>query len=64
MNKMNRLINELLETQCYIIDLLPEQVPADSKGQFFKVEGYFLKEFEQYGPVSYTHLTLPTSDLV
>ena len=49
MNKMNRLINELLETQCYIIDLLPEQVPADSKGQFFKVEGYFLKEFEQYG---------------
>lgn len=35
-------IDVLLKKQCYIIDLLPKKVPADSKGSFFDVESYFL----------------------
>ncbi len=29
---------------CWVVDLLPEQVPAASPGQFFAVERYFLSE--------------------
>lgn len=34
-------IDRLLEMSCYLIDLLPEQVPAGSTGQYFAVEEYF-----------------------
>ena len=41
-------IDRLLETECYIIDFLPKQVPADCEGQFFKVEDYRLNNCERY----------------
>ena len=37
-------IDELLEQPCWVVDLLPEQVPVDSPGQFFAVEEYYLKQ--------------------
>lgn len=37
-------IEELLEKPYWIIDILPKQVPKDSPGQYFAVEGFFLKE--------------------
>lgn len=42
-------VDRLLETQCYIIDFLPRQVPKDCGGQFFEVESYFLNHAECYG---------------
>ena len=40
---MKKTIDELLEYPCWIIDILPSQVPADSPGQYFAVEKYFLQ---------------------
>ncbi len=40
---MKKTIEELLQTPYLIIDILPEQVPKDSPGQYFAVEKYFLK---------------------
>jgi hypothetical protein len=37
-------IEELLEQPYYVMDILPKQVPADSGGQYFKVEDYYLKD--------------------
>ena len=37
-----------VKKQCYIIDILPKKVPADSKGSFFDVEAYFLDHNRQY----------------
>ena len=37
------LIEELIEGQYWIIDILPKQVPAESAGQYFAVERYFLQ---------------------
>lgn len=34
----------MLEKPYWIIDILPKQVPKDSPGQYFAVEGFFLKE--------------------
>ena len=42
-DKMTDRIDELLEQPCWVVDLLPEQVPVDSPGQFFAVEEYYLK---------------------
>ena len=39
---MKRSIGELLLTPYWIIDILPEQVPKDSPGQYFAVEKYYL----------------------
>lgn len=36
-------IEELLDQPCWVVDILPEQVPVDAPGQFFAVEEYFLK---------------------
>lgn len=36
------LIDELLQKPYWIIDVLPEQVPGDSPGQYFSIEKYFL----------------------
>ena len=36
-------IEELLEMPYHIIDILPEQVKADSPGQYFAVERYWLE---------------------
>lgn len=42
MDKMIATIERILEKPCYVIDMLPKQVPADSKGNFFAVEAYLL----------------------
>lgn len=35
-------IDDLLEKPCYVIDFLPQRVPAIAKGHFFDVEYYLL----------------------
>ena len=37
-------IEELLQTPYWVVDILPQQVPADSPGQYFAVEDYYLTE--------------------
>ncbi len=37
-------IDELLQSEYWIIDILPKQVPKDSDGQFFTVERYLLQK--------------------
>jgi hypothetical protein len=36
-------VDEYLEKPYWVIDILPKQVPADSKGQYFKIEEYYLE---------------------
>ena len=36
-------IEEFLDKPYWVIDILPKQVPADSRGQYFKIEKYFLE---------------------
>ena len=36
-------IEEYLNKPYWVIDILPKQVPADSRGQYFKIEKYFLE---------------------
>ena len=36
-------IEEYLERSYWVIDILPKQVPADGKGQYFRIEKYFLE---------------------
>ena len=31
-----QIVDRLLETPCYIMDFLPQQVPKDCGGQYFK----------------------------
>ena len=40
---MKLTIDELLQTDCWIVDILPRQVPRDSPGQYFAVEEYYLE---------------------
>lgn len=40
---MNNKLDELLKKPYWIIDILPEQVPKESKGQFFEIERFFLE---------------------
>lgn len=35
-------IEELLTKPCWIVDILPKQVPANSGGQYFTIEKHFL----------------------
>lgn len=44
-----QIVDGLLETPCYIIDFLPQEVPKDCGGQYFKVENYFLNHSDRYG---------------
>ena len=41
---MRKTIEELLELPYWIVDVLPEQVKADSPGQYFAVERYYRSE--------------------
>jgi len=41
-------IDELLRKDCYIIDVLPEQVEKDSTGQYFNIEYYFLNSNKRF----------------
>lgn len=37
-------VEELLRMPCWIIDVLPERVPAESPGQYSSVEKYYLQD--------------------
>ena len=39
---MKKSVEELLQEEYWIIDILPEQVPKRSPGQYFAVEEYYL----------------------
>ena len=41
MAEWNDMLESLLEQEAYVIDLLPERVPADADGQYFEVETYW-----------------------
>ena len=51
------MIDELLQKPYWIIDIFPEQVPADSPGQIFAVEKYFLAA-EQLADIKRKHINL------
>lgn len=38
----NEMVERLLEAPYWVIDMLPQQVPQESGGQFFAVEKYYL----------------------
>ena len=40
----DKIVEQLLETPVWVIDMLPKQVPQGSKGQFFAVEQFYLQE--------------------
>lgn len=40
---MNNKADELLQKPYWVIDILPEQVPKENKGQFFEIERLFLE---------------------
>jgi len=50
-------VDELLQKPYWIIDILPDQVPADSPGQYFAVEKYFLGK-ERIGIIKQKHIDL------
>ena len=41
--RFDEMMGELLEGPYVIVDILPEQVPADAGGQYFAVERYYLQ---------------------
>ena len=54
---MGKTIEELLQTPCWIIDILPKQVPKDRQGQYFRMEDFFLQG-ENRSAVKQKHLNL------
>ena len=54
---MKRSIEELFKTPYWIIDILPAQVPADSHGQYFTIEKYFLRG-ERLKEIKQKHINL------
>ena len=54
---MKRTIDELLETPYWVIDILPQQVPKDSPGQYFAVERYYLAE-AQLAAIKQKHINV------
>ena len=57
MNEKRLSVDELLQTPYWIIDILPEQVPADSAGQYFKIERYMMQG-SQRAAVKQKHINL------
>ena len=54
---MNDRIEKLLQSEYWIVDILPAQVPKDSPGQYFAVEKYFLQE-ERLAEIKQKHINL------
>ena len=54
---MKKTVEELLNTPYWIIDILPEQVPADCNGQYFKVEKYYLGR-NRFAEIKQKHINL------
>ena len=52
---MSKTIDELLETPYWVIDILPQQVPAGSAEQFFAIEHHYL-EPEQLARIKQRHI--------
>jgi len=50
------MIDELLQKPYWIVDILPERVEKDSKGQYFAVEKYFLEN--QLAEIKQKHISL------
>ena len=48
MDKLD-IIEHIQEKPYWLIDVLPYQVPADSAGQYFKVEEYLLAHMDSLG---------------
>ncbi len=44
------IIDHYLAMPYWVIDILPKQVPSNGRGQYFKIEGHFLKE-PQFGAI-------------
>ena len=44
MTDLELQIEELLEKPFWVIDILPERVPEEGRGQFFAVEAWFLQD--------------------
>ena len=51
------IIEELLEKPYWIVDILPKQVPADSPGQYFRMEEYWTSE-DQFSAIKQKHIDL------
>lgn len=49
-------IEKLLNTEYWIIDILPKRVPKDSPGQYFAVENHFLSE--ERDTIKHKHINL------
>ena len=54
---MKKTVEELLQCPYWIIDILPSQVPADSPGQYFAVENYFLQG-SRFEEIKQKHINL------
>ena len=54
---MKKTVEELLQCPYWIIDILPSQVPADSPGQYFAVEKYFLQG-SRFEEIKQKHINL------
>jgi GNAT superfamily N-acetyltransferase len=54
---MEKTVEELLNTPYWIVDILPEQVPADCNGQYFKVEKYYLGR-KRFAEIKQKHVNL------
>ena len=50
-------IERLLQAPYWVVDILPEQVPKDSPGQYFAVEKFFLA-WPQIAAVKQRHINL------
>ena len=53
---MSRTIEELLNSPYWIIDILPEQVPAGGTGQYFTIEHYLRRT--QLSEIKKKHLNM------
>lgn len=51
------IIEELLEKPYWIVDILPKQVPAESPGQYFRIEEYWTSD-EQFTAIKQKHIDL------
>ena len=58
MKTIRTKVEELLERPYRVIDILPEQVPAEAPGRYFTVERFFLE------PSRYTNIRKRFADIV
>ena len=58
MKTIHKNVEELLEKPYQVIDILPEQVPAETPGRYFAVERYYLE------PSRYTDIRKRFADIV